>query len=438
MRLIRNSSHELAHVDKSHIVPPEQAHFLMRAQGSYSPVFGLEELRRSINACTEEDVRQALKRGDWLLIQAPAPYLGPPPRAKTAATAFDYPRTKEPWPTDKPQPGMIFAKSCTPGQWCVTDAGTKREPAEHFGRIMVAKSKPIPADAAALATSTGADWALGRLVGGGILQYGLGWMVRIATTAAGVTAATASIFIAGMLPARMGDGTLYSDEELRAMNAASTRVRFQFRRDAQGELQLYGIHTSANSGDDIVSTTKAQWAADRQTLLADLGDGITIIWTPHKGPLTTPELTHPQADDEQIGTILVHPIAQDTDSQIEGYPEIDDIILGDRIITFPADSGLSSLYVVYSKPFAGDHSYHPAPKVLTAFPDAVRQKLKNSVQGGGKKRIRWKDSKGRILEWDSQHGAVEMYDRQGKHLGEFDASTGEQSKPAKPGRKIEK
>ena len=60
------------------------------------------------------------------------------------------------------------------------------------------------------------------------------------------------------------------------------------------------------------------------------------------------------------------------------------------------------------------------------------------VQGGGTKRRRWKDNKGRIFEWDSQHGTVEMYDKQGKHLGEFDPQSGEQTKPAKPGRKVEK
>ena len=42
------------------------------------------------------------------------------------------------------------------------------------------------------------------------------------------------------------------------------------------------------------------------------------------------------------------------------------------------------------------------------------------------------------MEWDSQHGAVEMYDKQGKHLGEFDAITGEQTKPAQSGRRVEK
>lgn len=54
-------------------------------------------------------------------------------------------------------------------------------------------------------------------------------------------------------------------------------------------------------------------------------------------------------------------------------------------------------------------------------------------------RNRWKDSKGKIYEWDSQHGTVEVYDRSGRnHLGEFNHITGEQTKPADPTRKVEK
>ena len=93
---------------------------------------------------------------------------------------------------------------------------------------------------------------------------------------------------------------------------------------------------------------------------------------------------------------------------------------------------------MYARPFNGDHGYHPPPIGLAAFPDAVKADSKTKVRGGGGLRKRWKDSKGRILEWDSQHGAVEMYDKQGKHLGEFDAITGEQTKPAQSGRRVEK
>ncbi|NWB98500.1 S-type pyocin domain-containing protein [Pseudomonas gingeri] len=350
-----------------------------------------------------------------------------------APAPLQIPLQKEPWPQSKPPQSVIFAKSCEPGNWCRTEAGTATEPASHFGKVMVSKSKAIPAGAAALGATLGADAALGRIAGGGIIQEGFRWMLRSALVAGG----GATVFIAGMLPARMGDGTLYSDDELRQMSAAASRVRFQFRHDAEGVLQLYGIHTAASGGDSVRVVT-AQWRADGRTLEAHLDDGITLLWTPNGGPLLTPELTFPEHTDEPMGSIRVHPIEEGVDSQIDGYPAADDITLGDRIITFPINSGLRSIYVVFSKPLAGDHSYHQAPKGLVAFPDAVRDKVKGSVQGGGKKRTRWKDRKGRIYEWDSQHGAVEMYDKQGRHLGEYDPDTGEQTKPAKPGRKVEK
>lgn len=82
---------------------------------------------------------------------------------------------------------------------------------------------------------------------------------------------------------------------------------------------------------------------------------------------------------------------------------------------------------------AGNSSkYIPPPQTLPAFPDAVPVKGK-----GGRKR--WKDSKGNIYEWDSQHGKVEIYDKTGKkHKGEYDPDTGEQTKPPEKGRTTEK
>nr|WP_243647943.1 colicin E3/pyocin S6 family cytotoxin [Cricetibacter osteomyelitidis] len=62
---------------------------------------------------------------------------------------------------------------------------------------------------------------------------------------------------------------------------------------------------------------------------------------------------------------------------------------------------------------------------------------KTPFQGGSSLRARWKDKDGRIYEWDSQHGALEVYNKRGKHLGEFDYKTGNQTKPADPKRTIE-
>lgn len=434
MRLIRRIDLQSERVNQHRIASPSEAVWLLMSGFRSSTVFGLEDMRRETRARSDQDLHAALKRGDWLLIKDPEFNLGSPPRIQSEPDAASIILREDPWPPPKQTHGIIFAKSCTPDQWGCTSPGIAPEPAANFGAVMVAKTKAVPVGAATLAATLGADTALGRIAGGGVMQRGMGWMLRGAVAAGG----PATVFIGAMLPTRMGDGTLYSDDELRAMNAAASRVRFQFRRDAEGVVQLYGIHAGAGSADETVPIIKARWKDDLRSLEADLGDGITLIWTPNKGPLATPELIYPEHSDEPMGSILVHPIAEDTDSQIDGYPAIDDITLGDRIITFPVNSGLKSMYVVFSKPFAGDHSYHQAPTTLTAFPDAILKKSKGNVQGGGGKRTRWKDGKGRIFEWDFQHGKVEVYNKQGKHLGEFDADTGAQTKAANPGRRVEK
>lgn len=82
-------------------------------------------------------------------------------------------------------------------------------------------------------------------------------------------------------------------------------------------------------------------------------------------------------------------------------------------------------------------SYIPPPRALKAFPDAFIVKGKTQIQGSSQKRRRWQTVDGKLYEWDYQHGAVEKYDRNGKHLGEFDPITGEQVKSADPSRRIE-
>ena len=42
----------------------------------------------------------------------------------------------------------------------------------------------------------------------------------------------------------------------------------------------------------------------------------------------------------------------------------------------------------------------------------------------------------RYYEWDHTHGDIEVYDRSGNHLGSIDPSSGVQTKPAVPGRRI--
>jgi len=332
---------------------------------------------------------------------------------------FYVPPEKEEWPAPKQRTDRVFAKSCVPNQWGQTCVGTHTEPASNFGKIMIAGAMLMPSASTAVAAAIGADLGLGYVAGSGIMQNRLNWAIRGA-------GGPASVFILGMLPTKMADGTLYTDDELRGMTRAPSRVRFQFRQDAEGVMQVYGIH-SKETGDESVRIVHATWNADGTVLEAKL-NGITILWTPRSGPLgEMPPLTYPDDTGKQLGNILVHPIPENTDSEIEGFPG-EDITLDDFILVFPSNTLLKSMYVVFAKPFNPDHRYHPAPKLLEAFPEAVSVRRKGN-------RDRW-ESKNRIFEWDYQHGAVEMYDKRGNHLGEFDAKTGEKTGEAKPERRI--
>jgi hypothetical protein len=73
-------------------------------------------------------------------------------------------------------------------------------------------------------------------------------------------------------------------------------------------------------------------------------------------------------------------------------------------------------------------AYVPPPpgKVLPGFPDA-----KYISNRGG--RATWTDGI-TTLQWHYQHGAVEMYSKNGTHLGEFDPNDGSQNKPGDPSR----
>ncbi|MEP7219924.1 MAG: colicin E3/pyocin S6 family cytotoxin, partial [Bacteroidota bacterium] len=82
---------------------------------------------------------------------------------------------------------------------------------------------------------------------------------------------------------------------------------------------------------------------------------------------------------------------------------------------------------------AGDWKYHPPPKgredgQLKGFPDAIRM----PTPAGGRP---WWKIKGGWLEWDFMHGTVEQYDKRGKHQGEYDPETGEQTDPPDKGRR---
>ena len=243
---------------------------------------------------------------------------------------------------------------------------------------------------------------------------------------------------AALWPSQLGDGTLEGNTDFASDDTTTMRVRFNMYTDENGKQQVVGIKTGKGSayGDRVAKRVAVQQG---QHFVAELDNGISITWTPDGSTdVLTPDTVLPENDQLDVHNIWVRPIEEhEQEIGTALYPEEE---LAEYIVTFPADSGVSPLYLVFNKP-SGDIKYIPAPRgnpPLPAFPDAIKAKKKTAVQGGGKLRERWKDRKGRIYEWDSQHGKVEVYTKNGKHLGEFDHITGEQTKDADPSRKVEK
>jgi hypothetical protein len=78
----------------------------------------------------------------------------------------------------------------------------------------------------------------------------------------------------------------------------------------------------------------------------------------------------------------------------------------------------------------GGTNWHYKPPQTRDLPGIPNARLVKRMNG----RRRWTDDKGSIYEWDYQHGTVEKYSKNGKHLGEYDPNTGVQTKPADPTR----
>ena len=200
----------------------------------------------------------------------------------------------------------------------------------------------------------------------------------------------------------------------------------------RGMISATGVTIAALAGAFLLASTTAAGGDINKLFKAD--DGTSVVLKAKHG-------------DIQGATILVtYPDGTTASLDIEYYGEGGAVRLTSGTIgTLPltpsqlkdmgyvlTNAGLPN--VVMSSNGNGDHQYFPKPKTeeITGFP-GLRE-----VKGTGG-RARWIDEKGKIYEWDRQHGKLEVYDKTGKkHLGEFDPKTGEQTKPGDPGRSIKK
>jgi hypothetical protein len=353
---------------------------------------------------------------------------------------------KERWATVEKKPlvitGSVFAKSCklpngiidysNPNGFIPPDLVKQYGDLTWLGGRSPDASGTVPLKQIG---SSAIPLAVGRLALGGSA-------VSAAGAATGtVGAALLTGIVALLWPSSLGDSALYSEEQLRHLKQARSRMRLSIEQQADGSIKGYGFYTGQNRDWEMVDVVHLTPRADQY--IADLGDGIELIWTPATDPSDTLGIPALEAA-PQTPHIWIYPPTPVADSIIVNpiYPPQ----YKDFILVFPADSGVRPVYVVLSVRRKGlvesGHQYHPALKTheITGFPGLKRGKKKTPMQGGGGLRDRWLDAKGRtIYEWDASHGELEAYrSSDGSHLGAYDPVTGDQVDGPKKNRSIKK
>ncbi len=157
--------------------------------------------------------------------------------------------------------------------------------------------------------------------------------------------------VAALWPSQLGDGTLDGNSDFAANDTTTMRVRFNMYTDENGKQQVLGIKTGEGSvyGERVA---KREAVRQGQHFVAELENGITITWTPDGSTdVLTPDTVLPENDQLDVHNIWVRPIEEhEQEIGTALYPEEE---LAEYIVTFPADSGVSPLYLVFNKRSAG-------------------------------------------------------------------------------------
>jgi len=255
-----------------------------------------------------------------------------------------------PSPRLEPQPapvGCVFAKSCklpnaiidyvTPTGFIPTDAVANYGALTLLGgrEVEAGGRVPLKRISGALPANLGALTLGGVSAAAGTTGSGLGLI------SSGVAAGALLGLVALLAPSSLGDGALYSEEQLRNLKQARTRLRLRVEQQGDGSLKGYGFNTQGRREWEMIPV--AQFEARDELQVADLGDGITLTWTPAVDPSSTIGIPPLEAA-PQTPPIWIFPPTEAAERIIVSPiypPEYRDFIL-----VFPVGSGVQPLYIV--------------------------------------------------------------------------------------------
>ncbi len=255
---------------------------------------------------------------------------------------------------------LVFAKSCTRPKGCI-EIGDQQESISNFGswsffsQANAAVPAVIPAiqatqaqmaigSSAAVAgspeqtqQSQTAAMQLDKLAGTlkDKIVEGYRWQVE------GIGALFA------MQQSLFGDNTQYTDQDLRQVTTAQSRIRVHITEPKDGEFypHVQGYHID----DTRIPIKYVKQGSSGQLSVAIEKNGPTIYWTPEENGEASWQTTPDHSDGFEKNDILVTPIHSDSDANVTVTPAPEEKDWRDAILVFPESSGIAPLYVVYKE-----------------------------------------------------------------------------------------
>ncbi|UTZ29903.1 S-type Pyocin family protein (plasmid) [Vibrio campbellii] len=255
---------------------------------------------------------------------------------------------------------LVFAKSCTRPEGCI-EIGDQQESISNFGSwsFFSQANAAVPAVIPAI-QATQAQMAIGSsaAVAGSPEQTqqtqtaamqldklagtlkdkiveGYRWQVE------GIGALFA------MQQSLFGDNTQYTDQDLRQVTTAQSRVRVHITEPQDGEFypHVQGYHVD----DTRIPIKYVKQGNNGQLSVAIEKNGPTIYWTPEENGEASWQTTPDHSDGFEKDDILVTPIHSDGDANVTVTPAPEEKDWRDAILVFPESSGIAPLYVVYKE-----------------------------------------------------------------------------------------
>ena len=251
--------------------------------------------------------------------------------------------TQAPVPAPAPKPvGCVFAKSCNLpdgvidhnnpggfvpleqlkdyGDWAVLGTGAAIRAGGTPLRLIGSSTA-----ATTIASRLGGTLSLGILEGAGVML-------------AGAVVGTIGLLLPNTTSA---DSALYTNEQYRTLTLGRTRVRVHVQQLAADTINAYGFYTGRKPEWENAQVVAATPRGEQ--FVADLGQGIAVIWTPAADPN---ELGIPALEGApRLPTVWVYPPTEQSNKALVNPVHPPDY--QDAIIWFPA-TDIPPIYVVLS------------------------------------------------------------------------------------------